>query len=419
VWIWQQRKGSCTGEHAGIVIDNIYNPNIIIMAWRFRKRIKLIPGIYLNFSKRGISTMIGPRGLSLNVDHGGKYLNVDMTGSGLAVKNSLSGKNDHRQLNTEEIAGKLKYLLEQTYEGTEQFKSEVTSQLTSSGLKNLKETIIAAHTQYADISGSLKTLVDQKNAKNKQLQRAQKSIFRYFLKKKIKRYTEEQFLMQEELNELDEQQRLSTIELQVNNEDDFGEIYEKVKKAYQLIVNCLKTWDITASKQIDRVKQRSAAATEVTRVEVISLFEESGLIVTEDIPLRLQNKNGGDLFFYPGFVIVHEQALDFAILDYSEFDIGFSVTRFIETEQVPTDAEIAGKTWAKVNKDGSPDRRFSNNYQIPIAKYGEITFTSKTGLHEKYLFSNSNYASLFYSAMKEYLTAVKMATQLLNEFDTN
>ena len=28
-----------------------------------------------------------------------------------------------------------------------------------------------------------------------------------------------------------------------------------------------------------------------------------------------------------------------------------------------------GQTWARVNKDGKPDRRFANNYAIPESRY--------------------------------------------------
>lgn len=36
------------------------------MAWSYRKRIKVIPGVHLNFSKKGISTSIGIKGASIN-----------------------------------------------------------------------------------------------------------------------------------------------------------------------------------------------------------------------------------------------------------------------------------------------------------------------------------------------------------------
>ena len=37
------------------------------MAWSFRKRIKIAPGVNLNLSKSGVSTSVGPKGAKINV----------------------------------------------------------------------------------------------------------------------------------------------------------------------------------------------------------------------------------------------------------------------------------------------------------------------------------------------------------------
>jgi len=50
---------------------------------RFRRRAKLFPGVYLNFSKTGISTTIGVRGASINIGNKGTYLNTGIPGTGL------------------------------------------------------------------------------------------------------------------------------------------------------------------------------------------------------------------------------------------------------------------------------------------------------------------------------------------------
>ena len=49
---------------------------------RFRRRAKLFPGVYLNFSKSGIST-IGVRGASINIGKQGTYLNTGIPGTGI------------------------------------------------------------------------------------------------------------------------------------------------------------------------------------------------------------------------------------------------------------------------------------------------------------------------------------------------
>lgn len=53
------------------------------MGWRFRKRIKILPGIHLNISKSGISTNVGVKGASVTFGPKGTYVNTGFPGTGL------------------------------------------------------------------------------------------------------------------------------------------------------------------------------------------------------------------------------------------------------------------------------------------------------------------------------------------------
>lgn len=59
------------------------------MAIRFRKRIRLLPGVTLNLSKSGVSTTVGPRGASVNIGKRGTYLNTGIPGTGLYSRERL------------------------------------------------------------------------------------------------------------------------------------------------------------------------------------------------------------------------------------------------------------------------------------------------------------------------------------------
>jgi hypothetical protein len=61
------------------------------MALRFRKSIKLAPGIRMNFSGSGASWTLGPRGASVGIGHRGTYLNTGIPGTGLSSRQRLSG----------------------------------------------------------------------------------------------------------------------------------------------------------------------------------------------------------------------------------------------------------------------------------------------------------------------------------------
>jgi hypothetical protein len=50
---------------------------------------------------------------------------------------------------------------------------------------------------------------------------------------------------------------------------------------------------------------------------------------------------------------------------------------------------MVGNTWRYVNKSGGPDRRFSNNSQIPICLYESMLLTSGSGLRELFQMSRT------------------------------
>ena len=70
------------------------------MAWNYRKRIKIAPGINLNLSKGGVSTSVGPRGAKVTFGKNGTYLNTSIPGTGLYSRTKLSGNHTRRNTNS-------------------------------------------------------------------------------------------------------------------------------------------------------------------------------------------------------------------------------------------------------------------------------------------------------------------------------
>ena len=60
------------------------------MSWNYRKRIKILPGVHLNFSKSGMSTSIGPKGAKISIGKKGTYLNTSIPGTGLYSRRKIS-----------------------------------------------------------------------------------------------------------------------------------------------------------------------------------------------------------------------------------------------------------------------------------------------------------------------------------------
>jgi hypothetical protein len=86
------------------------------------------------------------------------------------------------------------------------------------------------------------------------------------------------------------------------------------------------------------------------------------------------------LFFLPDVILYLEHGT-YGGIAYDDFRVEQQLTRFIEDEQVPTDATVVDQTWRYVNKGGGPDRRFNNNVQLPVVQYGALLLTSSRGLN--------------------------------------
>jgi hypothetical protein len=63
------------------------------MAFRFRRRIKIAPGLNINLGKRGASLSIGGRGATLNIGKKGVRSTVGIPGTGISYTSKVGGGN--------------------------------------------------------------------------------------------------------------------------------------------------------------------------------------------------------------------------------------------------------------------------------------------------------------------------------------
>lgn len=72
------------------------------MGFRFRRSIKIAPGIRLNVGKKGLSVSAGVRGASFTVGSRGTYSNVGIPGTGLSYRQRLDSPSQKRQIAREQ-----------------------------------------------------------------------------------------------------------------------------------------------------------------------------------------------------------------------------------------------------------------------------------------------------------------------------
>lgn len=368
------------------------------MALRFRRRQKLFPGVYLNFSSKGISTTIGIPGLNVNLNNKGAYLNTGIPGTGLSSREQIAAWDGKRKPITHEIEQVEEtpyYFMPEQLEG--EIKSKNANSVTSKGLTEVKETYKAAYQERLDIQNEISE--EQKKEKTaKIICLLSKILLIGFAMKSFDKKLSDR---REYLKSLQKQFSECMVETDIKIENTLSEKYKELKKIFIELSTCQKIWDTTSEKTND--DNRSAANTSITRHPTTVGYNKINFINSEYEALYFQNQNSGDIYIYPAFAVLFDNQNSFGLIDLSELEITFSLYNFIEEEQVPSDSEVIGTTWLKVNKNGTPDKRFKGNYQIPIVLYGELTFKSNSGVNEVFLFSNSQKAMDFQKAYQKYL----------------
>ena len=196
-----------------------------------------------------------------------------------------------------------------------------------------------------------------------------------------------------ELQHLEERLSGAFINADFALDDGTRASFEQLTKAFEAVAQCARIWNTTSDRLNDRKETRSYASHTVERMPVRFAISEDPVLQTDGKVLRLVNANDADLLVYPGFVFMMD-GYDLALIDLREVTITYAALQFVEREGPPADAAVIGQTWAKCNKDGSPDRRFAKNYRIPIVEYGQLTLKSATGLNERYQFSSAEKAEL-------------------------
>ena len=71
------------------------------MVFSFRKRLKIMKGLYLNFSKNGVSTSVGAPGATLNFSKNGTKISTSIPGTGIRYSKKLGGNKNNQIYNVQ------------------------------------------------------------------------------------------------------------------------------------------------------------------------------------------------------------------------------------------------------------------------------------------------------------------------------
>ncbi|MFB2530922.1 DUF4236 domain-containing protein [Paracoccus sp. p3-h83] len=393
------------------------------MTLRFRQTFTLFPGVRINVGKRGISTSIGIPGATVNIGRQGVRATVGAPGTGLSYSALVMpfGQGGSPSPQPEPTPASFmptpvespaagnspasaKVYMPQA--GMNEIASASVEVLTSTSLMSLRDLIAKAREQHAQVKVDLRDAREEEAKQQGELTRRKGSLFRWFYKRRIAELEAELPVTKAEVARLASWQDNTKIAVTFEAGDAAQRAYSSMVRAFDALRLSERKWDVTADRSTNQFVERTLANRTVDRRPVTFEFSSTDLIQFSGRAMRFENVNGDDILIYPGVAVIPRADGLFALIDIRELQVSVEGVRFHEAEGVPRDAKVVGHTWAKTNKDGAPDRRFKENYQIPICLYGQIAFRSQTGVTEEYMVSDANAALAFVDALNAYKTAL-------------
>lgn len=286
--------------------------------------------------------------------------------------------------------------------------SERYKDLTSPSLLERRSRLIEARQELADLERKRSDLNRQATRITRRLKRA-RGWLRWFADSSIDRLEAQDREVMFEQHRLEERAAQLEQESKYEFDEEAFDWHQKVAPHFDRLSRVQRIWDITHHRGETHYK---SSASETIQRKPVRLFQNRlPAIHPEMNAFCFGNVNGPDLYIFPGLIVVANSAVpnNLALIRFSDCEFFARDTRFQETESVPSDAEVIDYAWQYVNKDGSPDRRFSYNPQIPVCHYGEMTVSSTTGLNETFQFSDLSAMVAFVKAMQAQQSASEPA----------
>lgn len=181
-----------------------------------------------------------------------------------------------------------------------------------------------------------------------------------------------------------------------------------------------RLWQIGSSVHVYNTKYNAGAGNNVTR-HPISICRKMPWYISKNIDVYCLNLTDEKIYFTPDRMLIFKKFGGIGVRSYNDMVANFSWTNFVETEFVPRDSEIVRYTWTYVNKSGGPDKRFNNNRQIPVCKYGEIQLQTEDGIN---IMLNSSNHQLTSTIQDKFIDFMNYHNQILklekeNHFSEN
>lgn len=436
------------------------------MPIRFRRRLRLAPGVYINFSKSGLSATIGKRGASLTLNSQGLYGNVGIPGTGLSYRTRIlkPQKNVDQEIghSTKQInnptPNAITYFkqLPSVYEKNDALPIKrdkgigmiilgvlllvVAALLWLSGMRDpIVLGIIAGCVLFSilflwigiDRARSYNNM-DTTNINNlkKVNQILEKSKFMSPLQVEILEETKKYLEIASQIDTIN----AALIKLQKRqtkrNREKLFQLNEQLESLKNSLQECgiIADGDLT-KPQLDAYQQFCCKMRKVKEYDGIwkYLSEKSYSIarMTEDtfsvlkyiekVPTIVANTE--TIYFYPKYIIKAKSCCDFDILEWKDAQFIWDM-RSVPVPQSDVDKFInIRKSFLHETKNGQPDRRYSSNAMRAEATVGLLGIKN---FNVQYYFNDAFVSQDINNSIREYIKILNKKHVMLSKeyFDT-
>lgn len=187
-------------------------------------------------------------------------------------------------------------------------------------------------------------------------------------------------------------------------EQDSNQSYERMLAGFDEMRTCNRAWRVEAEGRVLDGRYHAGAGSQVIRKAASMGY---GNVATIKCNIDVPSITAGRMrfFFYPDRILMKD-GKRIAACSYQSLEAESGQTQFIESDNVPSDAEVIGHTWRFVNRNGSPDRRFKDNRQIPVVRYETLRLSTPQGVREMFHFSRLGCSGRFSALVSKDLAAL-------------
>lgn len=350
------------------------------MGFRFRRSVRLFPGVRLTLSQRGVSVSAGAFGRA-----GAAETRPTLPGTDIPL---------------------MRALVAPLPQPPPQGGSE-TATLASPDLEGLTLLIDEAAAQKTALRADWAAALKARHAAWRRLRRLERVPLGPLLSGAVARARAAFREAEQEANAVAEAIAASGVRIDIGLDDSAWLAWDALAAAHQRLSRAAKLWDVTAALAVERFGGGAVGNVQVARKPIALSTVQDGVVIGPRPGLRFENANGDDLDLHPGLLVTRRRRDGaYTLLDLRELTVSAEARPFAEAEAVPHDAQVIGQAWAKSNRDGSPDQSVRNNSRLPVALYGYLTFTTARGLNEAYCASDCAAALDFAAALRAFQAAL-------------